>query len=115
MYRLAQKHREIHKAIIVGVALVYVVITWALPLLHSDDCPATHAGEGTGSSVPSDGACPACKCLAGSNATEAHCDAGPALIRSEIVSELPEDSQVVVPFPCRGSIILRGPPPTSLS
>jgi hypothetical protein len=115
MYTLAQRHRNRHKTVVLGVGLVYAVITWTIPLLHNDDCPATHAGDGTGSSVPSKGACPACKFLAASNATEIRCDSGLVLTCSEIIAEFPDDSPVVVASPCAGSIVLRGPPALSLS
>ena len=115
MYSLRPSQSGIHKALVVGIASIYLTITWAIPLLHNDDCPATSATGSTRSPVPSDQPCPACKFLAGANAVTVPCDVGPVLAPSGFTFEFVYDSQVIVASPCAGSITLRGPPVISLS
>ena len=115
MYSLRPSQSGIHKTLVIGIASIYLTITWAIPLLHNDDCPATCATESERSPVPSDQPCPACKFLAGANAITVPCDAGPVLAPSDIAFEFVCDSCVMVGFPCAGSITLRGPPIISLS
>jgi hypothetical protein len=115
MYALAHKQRNTYKALTVGITLVYVVITLAVPLLHKDDCPAAPGSKSPGSSLPSSAPCPACKFLAGANATQVHCDSTPVLTQSQTLPEVTRDSQVVIASPCAGSIVLRGPPVAPLS
>jgi len=115
MYALAQKHRNTYKALAVGIALAYLLIAVTVPLLHKDDCAAAPGSKSTGNSLPSNAPCPACKFLANSNSGQIHCDATPALTRFKIPSESTRDSLVVIASPCEGSILLRGPPLSSLS
>jgi len=113
MYALAREQRNAHKALVLGILLVYALITWTVPLLHDDDCSATHGRPNPGTSLPCNDACPACKFLAGSYATENPCSSGLIVIPAETTFEVPPDCQVVVANSHRGSIILRGPPVVS--
>ncbi len=113
MYELAHKQRNTYNAIALGILLVYTLITWAVPLLHDDDCPVAHGTPGTHS--PSEGTCPACNFLAGANATDVPCDPTPVLMESKTPPEFVWNSAVVITSPCEGSIILRGPPVGPLS
>ena len=115
MYAFTRKQADEYKTLAVAVALVYLAITSAVPFLHSDDCPLVRETGADDTSFPSDSPCPACKFLAGSNSTEAHCDSNPVLIEPPVPSESAADSVIVVANPCPGSIFLRAPPATSLS
>ncbi len=113
MRTLAQEQRNLHKALVLSILLVYTLITWTIPLLHDDDCSATHGIPNPGTSLPCNDACPACKFLAGSYAMENPCSLGLIVIPAETTFEAPPDCQVVVVHSHRGSIILRGPPVVS--
>ncbi len=115
MYELTREQRNAHKALVLGVLLVYTLITSTIRLLHDNDCSATHGIPNAGTSLPCNDACPACKYLAGSHATESPCSSGLAVIPAETALETPRCSQVVVAHSHMSSIILRGPPVVPLS
>jgi hypothetical protein len=115
VYRFTRQRVGGYQAMVVSVALVYLGIVLALPLLHKDNCPAAPGSKTSGSSLPSNAPCPACKFLASSNSGQIHCDATPALTQSKIPPESTRDVLVVIASPCEGSILLRGPPLTALS
>ncbi len=98
-----------------GVALAYLVIVSAVPLLHKEDCPAAPGNKTTEDSLPSGAPCPACMFLANSNAAQVHCDCLPGLTQSPILAEFTQDFVVVVVSSCAGPILLRGPPAYLLS
>jgi len=103
-----------HGAMATGTGLLYLLIVAAIPFLHSDDCTAAHGTGTAGMSCSSDEPCPACKFLSASNATEVPCGAGPVLMQSGVPREFAPDLFVVIASPCVGSILLRGPPVSSL-
>ena len=111
---MSQLHRSTngrHKVIAVSVFCMYLVIACGVNLFHTEDCPLT-----TGKTAPSSESCPACKFLAGANATEVLYDSGPAVMECRAVAAPTPDSFGTVSAPCLGSIIvLRGPPLESLS
>jgi len=96
----------------VAVAVVYLGIVLAVPLLHTDDCPAVPWHKNAGDSVPSNASCPACKFLANSNSEQIPCESTPALMQSEVPPEFTRDWLIVLASPCDSSILLRGPPST---
>lgn len=98
----------------VGVALVYLGIAWAVPLLHKHDCSAAPGSKTTGNSFPSDAPCPACKFLVNSCSNQVSCEPTPVLIPSKTPPELNRHSRVILTSPCEGAILLRGPPAVSL-
>jgi len=104
-----------YQAVAVGVALVCLVVALSIPLLHRDDCAAAPGSKTTGNPLPFRGPCPGCKFLANSYSDQIPCDAMPVLTQSRISSQLNRHSLVVITSPCEGSILLRGPPVTSLS
>ena len=113
MYALAHKQKNTYRALALGVAAVYALITWTVPLLHNDDCPVAH---GTPKTPPqSDRPCPACSFLSTAHATEIHCDSTPGLMPFAMPPELACDSLVAIASPYAGSIFLRGPPLAPLS
>jgi len=112
VYRFAGKQTRGYQAVVVGVALVYLGIVLAIPLLHTDDCPAAPGSKTNHNSLPSDAACPACKFLANSNSGQILCDSAPILTPSQIAPESTRDSLIALVSPCEGSIVLRGPPLT---
>ena len=114
MYSLAQRQTGPHKALVIGVAALYMAITSTVSLLHTD-WPAGHSAESSEPSLPSTSPCPACKFLAGSNSAEVQYDSGPTLIASPLPPESIQDSVIVLADPRTGSILLRAPPATSLS
>jgi hypothetical protein len=100
-----------HKAITAGVVCVYLTIACGVNLFHTEDCPLT-----TGKTAPSSESCPACKFLAGANSTPALYESSLIATNYQMVSAPAPDSIVVVSQECIGSIIiLRGPPPLTLS
>lgn len=113
MYERGRKRKSMHCASAFGTVVAYALITCTVPLLHSDDCPSVPGNKGTHSST--ENACPACNFLAGANATEVPCDLPPVLVESTIVPTTGWHLTVMVTWPCKGSIILRGPPAASLS
>lgn len=110
MHALTHKHRNTHQAFAYGTLLVYALVTWAIPLLHDDDCSTTHGIPSPGTSLPCGHSCPACKFLAGSHATESPCNSGVIATLAETTSEAPRDCWIVITHFYMGSIILRGPP-----
>ena len=113
MYKRTRKRKDVHCAIALGTVLAYALITWTVPLLHSDDCPRVPGNEDAHPST--ENTCPACNFLAGANATEIPCDLTPELVESTIVPAVAWHSTIVIAWACEGSIILRGPPAASLS
>ena len=114
MYTVSQRQAGPHRALVIGVVGLYMAITSTVSLFHND-WPSAHGCEGGESSFPSPHPCPACKFLAGSNSAEVQYDSGPALVASPLPPEFVRDSIIVVADPRTGSILLRAPPPTSLS
>lgn len=113
MYTLAQKRKNTYRTLLLGVVVVYTLITWAVPLLHNDDCPATHGTPKT--PLQSDRPCPACNFLSTAHATEIHCDSTPGLTPSATPLEFACDALVAIASPYAGSIFLRAPPLAPLS
>jgi len=115
MYPTESERSKVHGVLVVLTATVYIAITCTVSLFHIDDyreeMPSSHGG-GTAHSEPE---CPACKFLAGSNATEAQCDSTPTVTQVEFIPAPPPHSGVAVASLCVGSIILRGPPILCLS
>jgi hypothetical protein len=113
MYAFAHKRKNTYKALALGVVAVYALITWAVPLLHNDDCPATHTTPKA--PLQSDRPCPACNFLSTAHATEIHCDSTPGLAPSGRPPEFACGSLVAIASPYAGSIFLRAPPRAPLS
>jgi hypothetical protein len=113
MYVLTHKREKTYKTLVFGSVAVYVLITCAVPLLHNDDCPATHANRQA--PLQSDRPCPACNFLSGAHATQIHCDLTPGLTASVMPPASICESLVILASPCAGSIYLRAPPHTPLS
>ncbi len=95
----------IRKAVAVAALAAYLTIACGVDLFHTEDCPLTH-----GKTAPSSESCPACKFLAGANATEALHDSGPVVLEHSIISPPAPGSHVTVSKHWATSIALRGPP-----
>lgn len=115
MYGFSRRNGNAFKVLVLGIVMVHALITWAIPLLHSEDCPATHDSHTGGASCPSDTACPACRFLAGCHALDVQCDPAPLLTQSQGIPALVEQSQIALSLTGSTSILLRGPPVVSPS
>jgi hypothetical protein len=107
---LLRRKARSFQTLVVCVALTYVAITSITPLLHSDDCPEVPRPDGQPRSSPSESPCPACKFLAGANATQVIYDSSVVVTPYTFVAAPAPDATVVVSTQCTGSIVLRGPP-----
>jgi hypothetical protein len=105
-----RKSVDVHKAMVVGVLCLYLAVACGVNLFHTEDDPLT-----TGKTAPSSDSCPACKFLAGANATQVLYESCPVAIEYQVVSAPAPGSFVVVSKQCTGSIVLRGPPLLPLS
>jgi len=115
MYAFTRRQIDNYKAVVVGVALMYVAITSTVSFLHSDDCPFSGRPDARETSFPSASPCPACKFLAGCNSVELPFDPAPVLIETYFTAECSRDSVTLIANPCTGSITLRAPPTACLS
>jgi len=115
MYELVREPRNAYKALVWGVICGYVTATWTISLLHDDGGSAAHDIPASGTSLPHSDACPACRFLAGSNATEVPPSSYPIATPTEAAREASCACQVVITHFPRGPIILRGPPIVPLS
>ncbi len=105
-----RKSIDAHKAMVVGVFCAYLAVACGVNLFHTEENPLT-----TGKTNPSSDSCPACKFLAGANATQVLYESSLVAIEYQIVSAPTPDAFVVVSKQCTGSIVLRGPPLLPLS
>lgn len=113
MYALVHKQMSTYRTLALGIAMVYVLITWAVPFLHDDDCPAAHANRRA--PLDSDRPCAACNFLSSAQATGIHWDSTPGLTPLAMPPEFTCDSVVAITSPFAGSIFLRAPPLLPLS
>jgi hypothetical protein len=115
MYVFTRRQAGRYRALAVSVALIYLAITSMIPLMHSDDCAFSGRSDARSTSFPSEGPCPACKFLAGSNSVELPYDVAPVLAQAYFTAESAPEATVFIANLCTGSIILRAPPTSSLT
>jgi len=113
--RFLEKQMKSRKKTLVLVTVLYLIITSAIGLCHSDDCLLSALNEGKTNVPSSSEHCLACIFSAGFNSTEANHGLLQLTIEGPVIYQPTRHSTIPDHHEWAYSILLRGPPLASTS
>lgn len=106
---------KIRQTTLVVVAVLYLIVTSAIGLFHSDDCLLGALNENTTKGLSSGEPCPACMFSAGFNSTEANHGLLQLTTEAPVICQPTQIFVIPDHHEWSYSILLRAPPLTSTS